>query len=73
MVAAVMCDHDYAVNSAVFTKEQTADHGYTPEYERVHLRTPFGSRRLACSDKEIHFHTGYVCARSSVSSQMEQV
>lgn len=59
VAAAVMRDHDYAVNSAVFTEEQTLDHNYTPAHEQLH---PFGSRRFASSDKEIQFHTGYVWA-----------
>lgn len=57
----MLWDHDYAVNSATFTEEQTLDHNYTHEYQHMHLRSPLGSRRFASSDKEIHFHTGYVC------------
>lgn len=55
-----MWDHDYAVNSAVFPEKQTLKGKSMPEYEHVHLRSRFGSRRFASSDKEIHFHTGYV-------------
>lgn len=60
-------DHDYSVNSATsmsrLTENQTLDDRSKLDYERMHLKSRFGTKRFASSDKEIQFHTGYVCLR----------
>lgn len=66
VLAVVTRDHDYTQQTAMFPEEPSQDDQSIPEYERTHLRSRFGSRRFASSDREIHFHTGYACVCARV-------